>query len=91
MTTVIFRKFSEGDIIAFLPEMPANYGFVLSYMHVGQHGEAGSDISTYTKPATPEEYKPLQKELERVYGPLTIRNRLSRDMLAKTWKGSRYD
>ena len=38
---VIFRKFKkENDIIAFLPEVEANAGYVMSYQHVGQHGEA---------------------------------------------------
>lgn len=37
---VILRKNKDGDMIAFLPEIPANYGNIMSYMHIGQHGEA---------------------------------------------------
>lgn len=37
---VIFRKNKHNDVIAFFPEESANYGNIMSYIHIGQHGEA---------------------------------------------------
>jgi hypothetical protein len=67
--TVIFRKYSNGDVIALFPyELENAYGDVLSYMHIGQHS-----IATYnfvirnTKLATEEEYSDLLNELKGIY------------------------
>lgn len=65
---IIFRKFKEGDVIALLPDNPANYGKVDSYQHVGQHGESDLAITRSTVKATPEEYGPLLRELQGIYG-----------------------
>jgi hypothetical protein len=67
---VIFRKFPDGDIIALFPEIAVdNTGYKCeSYMHVGQHGAADTEIVRNTKLATPDEYAVLQDELERVVG-----------------------
>jgi len=74
-TKVIFRKFKsgdfKGDIIALFPEIAATLpGYTCqSYLHVGQHGSAGPMlIVNCTKPATPEEYADLQKELTEQIG-----------------------
>lgn len=66
---VIFRKFKQGgDVIAFLPEVPANRGFVMSYMHAGQHCEADySGLLRGTLPCRPEEYSKLASELGCIY------------------------
>lgn len=82
---VIFRKFPDGDIIAFFPELPANRGKMLSYMRVGQHGEADSNYAAYTKPATPEEFAALEKELRGIYEVLDIRKRSTFEMQKKAW------
>ena len=67
---VIFRKFPEGDIIAFLPDVEVNFSKIMSYQHVGQHGEADSQISSYTKLAQPGEYQDLLTELKSIgYNP----------------------
>lgn len=73
---VIFRKFLDhkdthyGDgVIALFPDLPENGpGMCQSYMHIGQHGAAslrliGGEPRT-TRPATPDEYAALQRELE---------------------------
>jgi len=75
---VIFRKWKDtGDIIAFLPDEPANYGHVLSYMHIGQHGEADyNHCLNITIPATPEEYKDLLEELQSIGYDLIVRKRM---------------
>lgn len=54
----------ESDCIAFLLDCPANPGFVLSYMHIGQHGEASIDFMNDCITASPEQYADLKKELE---------------------------
>lgn len=64
---VIFRKTKDGEIIAFMPEIPANYGKILSYMHIGQHGEADLEFYHETKKAAETEYKPLLEELKMIY------------------------
>ena len=75
---VIFRKFKQGnDIIAFFPEQ---YGFpncnkymMMSYMHIGQHGEADYEgCVMVSKLAKPEEYADLLSELKRIYHDETI-------------------
>ena len=73
-TKVVFRKTKnpytkEWDIIAFFPDLEANFGRVVCYEHVGQHGEA--DILFYkynTKKAKPEEYEALYRELTDLVG-----------------------
>lgn len=71
---VVFRKFSDGDVIAlFCNSAPdCRPGFVMSYMHVGQHGEACRDIGRNIKLASPEEYADLKRELESIYHPEPI-------------------
>jgi len=66
---VIFRKWNDGDVIALFPEIAVDMiGYnCQSYIHVGQHGAASPDIVTSdTKPASPDEYKPLYDELIRL-------------------------
>lgn len=73
ITSVIFRKFQEGDVIAIFPDIIHNDNFHLSYQHIGQHG--GCDMKgciNITEPATYEEYKDLKTELERAGYKLRI-------------------
>jgi hypothetical protein len=68
---IVFRKFKEGDVIALMcgtgPD--CNAGNVMSYQHIGQHGEASVMLGRSLKLATPEEYEPLLRELRRIYAP----------------------
>lgn len=74
---VIFRKFRDcGEVIAWLPDNPANPGRTDSYMHVGQHGEGNYPAKTI--PATPAEYAPLLRELEGLGYNLRVVKRLTR-------------
>lgn len=74
MTKVIFRKAknpytNDYDVMAFFPDIEANYGKIVCYEHMGQHGEA--DLMYYwhnTKKATPEEYADLYRELTELVG-----------------------
>jgi hypothetical protein len=70
-TVVIFRKWPKsegGDVIALFPLEPATVGnpyHCESFQHVGQHGAADPNgLIQVTKPAKPEEYANLQRELE---------------------------
>lgn len=69
---VVFRKHRalRGDevfgLLCFTGDT-CNPGNVMSYAHIGQHGECTKDIGTYTDYATPKEYAALKKELERIY------------------------
>lgn len=71
---VVFRKFKEGDVIALFCDSASdcNFGNVMSYQHVGQHGEASRDLGLKLKLATPEEYADLKRELESIYSPEPI-------------------
>ena len=73
-TKVVFRKWKEdGDIIALFPEQDhksgnANPGNIMSYMHVGQHGEASVELlkdDRLTR-ALPSEYADLLRELKMI-------------------------
>jgi hypothetical protein len=70
ITDVVFRydttKDWKGTIYALLPhECCDNKGNVTTYQHVGQHSAADylHCIGT-SRPATPEEYADLKKEME---------------------------
>lgn len=84
---VIFRKTKDGEIIAFFPEASANFGNILSYMNVGQHGEASHDFYMTTKKATEAEYKTLLKELQSIYNDyiLVVKQKLYYNDLIKAW------
>lgn len=81
---VIFRKFSDGDIIAIFPEEVGtnNPGTCMSYMHIGQHGSCDLIGMTLTnRLARPEEYKDLKAELESEGYDLNILVRIPKDAL----------
>lgn len=83
-TRVIFRKFKEGDIIALFPDEPWNHtGWeCASYQHLGQHGAADPRIVGNTKPATPDEYASLKKELESMKYDLCIMQKFPQNAYA---------
>ena len=84
---VIFRKEKSGDVIAFFPEFKANYGRMVCYAHVGQHGEADIEYYWTTKKATEDEYKPLLNELKNIYNDcvLDVKYKLYYNDLTKSW------
>ena len=91
---VIFRKVynpytKENEVVAFFPTQKANYGNIVSYMHIGQHSE--SDLLFYktTKKANEEEYKSLLNELNGIYNDyvLVVKQKLNHNNLtSKAWK-----
>lgn len=76
MQRVIFRRWrNTQDVIAFFPDQ-RNGQFIMSYEHIGQHGDA-----MYPHPQTvaakPDEYAPLLAELKAIgYDDLRIVKRV---------------
>lgn len=64
-TRVLFRKDKHG-VFALFPDLPWSHsGSVTFYSHIGQHGGADYPLCIRSsRPATPEEYAPLKRELE---------------------------
>lgn len=81
-TKVIFRKFKDNDeVVAVFPAIAWSsnpYISVSSYIHIGQHGDMDADFSSWTFPATSEEYADLKAELESIGYNLKIAKRMSR-------------
>lgn len=76
---VIFRKWRSGDVIAWLPDNPANRGMVDAYEHIGQHGEGDYyGCLAATKLASPEEYADLLNELTGIGYDLRVVKKLIR-------------
>jgi hypothetical protein len=69
---VIFRKFPEGDVIAFISGYNCNPGMMMSYQHVGQHGEASVDLIDELEPCTEQEIKAPLDELTSIGYDVTI-------------------
>ena len=85
---VIFRKIKDGQVIAFFPEFHVQRGNIMSYMHIGQHGDASLEFYYSTKKANLQEYEPLLNELKTIYDDciLTVRQKLSHKDLLTAWK-----
>lgn len=85
-TIAVFRKFSNGEIIVLFPEIAATADgyYCSSYVHVGQHGSADYyHVVSHTKPATPQEYTNLKRELEGLGYSLEIRQKIQFDIHSK--------
>jgi hypothetical protein len=84
-TTVIFRKFKTGDIIALFPEIPAdkNAFYCESYQHIGQHGASCANLNSITTLATVDDYKSLARELKGLGYRLRILSRVPSDSASK--------
>lgn len=87
---VIFRKTKDNEVIAFMPEITVNYGNIMSYMHIGQHGEASLDFYHDTKKATEAEYKALLEELQMLYEInnfiVDVKQKICYNDLRKAWR-----
>jgi hypothetical protein len=78
-TLVTFRKFTDGDVIALFPKLLTgqdNQGnqFIMSYMHIGQHGGASDDLIDDLSPATADEYSNLKAELTSIGYELEVQS-----------------
>lgn len=93
-TPVIFRKWPDGQIIALFPYLPCASALdCASYMHVGQHSGADPQgVIASTKPAGPDEYAALARELTNRGYVMRVMKRLPRDAVAKRREALRiYD
>lgn len=90
-TDILFRKW-RGDIIALFPHEVCDYdGHVTSYMHVGQHGGADyKGIIRCSRPAKPEEYADLKRELENIGYRVNIVNRQNYDKYLHSYHERKY-
>ena len=73
---VVFRKFNDGEIIALFPQIKFGcpHYEIMSYMHIGQHGEVDHHaILEQTKLATEEEYQALLNEIKSIYRDYDIK------------------
>lgn len=93
VTKVIFKmaRYSDGseeEVLAFFPGASANRGNVMSYAHVGQHGEASYDFFLENcRQCSEKEYLPLKKELEKLFGyRFKIVKRITRKDLEEAWR-----
>ena len=69
---IMFRKYRDksAEILAVFPHEPhdRNGYFVTCYAHVGQHGGATmAHVHSATRPAKPDEYADLYRELQGIY------------------------
>jgi hypothetical protein len=66
---VIFRKFKDGEVIAFFPTMVESFSpwECGSYMHIGQHSVASTELITLLDKCNINEYAPLLNELKTIY------------------------
>ena len=77
-TPVVFRSYSDDEIIALFPTLPGGrYGECMSYLHIGQHGAADyGHVIRRTRPATADEAFQLWEELIKVgYDDLKVYHR----------------
>jgi hypothetical protein len=79
-TVMLFRvdKQDASDVYALMPEVPADYAgnLVTCYQHVGQHGSADlHGCIARSRPAKPEEYADLKRELEQLGYRVKVRQR----------------
>lgn len=85
---VIFRKDGKsGDILAFFPGAPANFGSILCWDAVSGHGEADLEYYWSTKSVKQEEYRSIAELYSTAYDvALDIRKRLRYDDQVEAWK-----
>lgn len=80
---VIFRKTRDGEVVAFFPDTygsrDVNPGMIMSYAHVGQHGEASIGFYQECRKCDPDDYRGLLAELNGIYDDceLVVRKRIS--------------
>lgn len=65
---VIFRKENEGNIIAFMPQLPANFNNMLTFTHNEGHNEASLEYyKKKTKKALQNEYAATLNSIKNIY------------------------
>lgn len=68
-TKVIFRTFSNGEVIGLFPEIIERGYFIMSYMMVGEHSPCDyKAVIKGTKLSKEDEYRDIKSVLESHYG-----------------------
>ncbi len=94
-----YRMDNTSEIVALFPTLPATYGSILCYSHIGQHSECDYAFATGHGSATirnalPTEYLPLLNELRSIYEAepdayrLEVKTQLKHEDLLKMWKAT---
>lgn len=85
MTTKVIFKIERNkgaEVVAFFPAWAGDsnpYRTCTCYAHMGQHSAASLEYARSLRPATPEEYAPLLREMVQVgYDDLRIVRRFTR-------------
>lgn len=80
-TIVVFRM-EEDSCLAVFPRLPADHqGHEMEcFSHMGQHARCSADYYWTTRPAKPDEYAALKRELESApyHYDLDVRQRIPR-------------
>jgi acyl-CoA thioesterase len=89
---IVFRvdktRNGNGEVFALFPHDCCNHnGNVTSYQHVGQHSSANyKHCLEMSKPATPEQYADLLKELESIGYEVNIVKKQNYEKFLKSYK-----
>lgn len=72
----------KGTVTAVFPTLPGSPGYLMCYAHIGQHASCSKHWIADTRPAKPEEYAALKRELESEPFRYVLRvvQRISRQM-----------
>lgn len=95
LTPVLFRADKRGQfkdsVTAVFPTLPGAPGMLMCYAHIGQHGDCSRDWLRDTRPATPDEFAALKRELESApFGyNLRVVERISPQMDAERMRAER--
>lgn len=85
MDKVIYKTTPDGEPIAFILDCPCLGANIMSYMHVGQHGEASYAFYKECRNATIEDYQELHDELKSIgYKPVALQKLPPNYMFIKT-------
>ena len=87
-TDVMFRVESDGAILAVFPhDVETNAGHVAAYTNKGQHTTVDYNYCIKNcKPAKPEQYADLKRELEGIWYSLNIVQRRSNNKYFRSYR-----
>jgi len=84
-TEVQFRLF-RGEVTAVFPYIIESPNNVMCYVHNGQHSVCNWNFNAISKPATPEQYADLYKELESIGYKLKVIKRRNHAKYLQAYK-----
>lgn len=84
-TEVQFRLF-RGEVTAVFPYEVETPNDIMCYAHIGQHSVCCWNFNYMSKPATPEQYADLYKELEQIGYKLKVIKRRNHAKYLQAYK-----